>query len=414
MIRLMAALALLLGLLPVGGCLESTTASLPPTRRQSGVPVPHWKYVGSFGGPARLAVGSDDPWERRYEAGRFLQLVGIDATESEVWACDLGVSRIQVFDHSGRLLRSIGAGVPLAGTLPSEIDLYTEEQNEGPTGPSRWETTPAGQRWVNDKQGLFKAFDVVRRPLGYWIADQMVSSGFGHKLRSMGCRYFGDDGSKMELQPDGGPVWPSYLAASADCVATSEARGNSVCLAKFHEGGIWEIKRPPGGPEMGADFHNVMSVERDQSSNPRYFFLKALASNAGTAVGKFDYIGGLCFYNGKLIVCDQRNRRLQVFEGRPAEGANWAGVIKVITADKYDGGQRFGVPRAVAISPDGLVYVLDAERREVAILSPGFERVGSLTAANIEAACDIALSPSGNDLFISDAGHNVIHHYAAR
>src|SRR5436190_22155791 len=109
------------------GCIERIDASLPATARASGFTIPEWHYVNSFGGSASLSVDNPDPWQRRYEDGKFLSLAGLDATADEVWVCDLGISRVQVFDHEGHYLRSIGAGVPIAGTLPTDEEIYTEE-----------------------------------------------------------------------------------------------------------------------------------------------------------------------------------------------------------------------------------------------------------------------------------------------
>jgi hypothetical protein len=157
-----------------------------------------------------------------------------------------------------------------------------------------------------------------------------------------------------------------------------------------------------------------MAARYGQQGNPRQFFLLSLATRAGRSIAEFDYIGGMTIYEGKLVVCDRRNRRIQIFEARPETGMNWGQPIKVIAARKYGGGERFRSPLALDISPAGIIYLLDGERREVGILSPYFERIGTLNAAELESPLDIALSTDGKRMFISDPGKNLIHRYVAR
>ena len=63
-----------------------------------------WSLAGSFGGDAQLEVDSPDPWQQRFEPGGFKRVAGVLAENGEVWVCDLGISRLQVFDPSGKFL----------------------------------------------------------------------------------------------------------------------------------------------------------------------------------------------------------------------------------------------------------------------------------------------------------------------
>jgi hypothetical protein len=409
---LWAPLALALALAS-GGCLERTNATPPPTLRHADVPVPRWKYVASFGGPAQLTVSSDDPYARRYEDGKFVQLSGISATDHELWACDLGVSRVQVFDFDGRWLRSVGSGVPLEGTLPTDAELYHEQKTLNLQQGTKWEDTPNGQRWVNDKTGLFKASDIVATDKGFWLADQTTTSGYGHSARFANVRFYGDDGSQMELPVENHLVWPAYLAVDRDVLAFSEDPGNVLWMARRDpEQGQWIIKRPNN---YTSHFVGVMGVWQNEQFGSSYARDFAHATNASASEEGFDQIGGVAFFDGKLLVCDRQNRRIKVYESRPEYATSqWGKMLKIISGDKPTGGMRFAVPRDVDVSSDGVIYVLDAERREIAILSPNFERVGTIPGDHFDDPRALSLSPDGQHLFVSDPGSGLIHRYDAQ
>jgi len=58
-----------------------------------------------------------------------------------------------------------------------------------------------------------------------------------------------------------------------------------------------------------------------------------------------------------------------------------------------------------------MVYVLDAVRHEVAVLSPTFERVGAFGRDELVEPFAIDVSPDGNHCFVTDRRNNQVHHY---
>jgi hypothetical protein len=396
-------------LLLCAGCMERTTATLPPTARVTDFSIPDWEYQGSFGGAANLVIDDTDPWLRRYEDGKFLTLAGLDVTADEVWVCDLGISRIQIFDHNGRYLRSIGSGVTIAGTLATDEELYTEEQTIVPSRQQKWEETPDGQRWVQDKVGLFKAADVKVTDEGYWLTDQVMTSGFAEKGRAPACRLYTKDGRIEELPVDGVLLWPNYLAATFSQAACGEDWGNVLWMGGVDEEGVWQVKRPTN---FTTGIRSIMQVRRDNATSSRFDFLLDVAGNAGNDLDKFNRIGGMEFFQDKLLVCDRKNRRIKVFNAH-LHTDQWSQQIKIIGARKRDGGLRFMSPRDLTVDTQGLIYLLDDELREIAILSPDFDRIGSIAGESMSSPRALSLSPDGTELFVSDPGTSVIHHYAA-
>src|SRR5438552_908215 len=90
-------------------CLERTNPPLPGDPKLA-LLAGRWRDAGTLGGTAKLAHDDPDPLQRRYDPGTFLRLSGLYATDTEVWACDLKISRLQAFDFSGKLTRSFGRG----------------------------------------------------------------------------------------------------------------------------------------------------------------------------------------------------------------------------------------------------------------------------------------------------------------
>jgi hypothetical protein len=408
--RLLLALAagLALGLT---GCLERTGTVPPPMTAHSPVPVPHWSYVSRFGGKAELSTDSPDPYARRYTDGRFMLIAGLYATSDEVWVCDLGLSRIQVFGYDGGLRRTIGSGAPVFETLPTDVQLYIEDQTIKPSEQQRWEEKPEGQRWVHDKDTLFKAADIVVTPNGYWISDQASTSGNGAAAREATCRFYANDGTRFELPTEGHAVWPDYLTADGGVVAFGEDHGNVLWMGHYRpDQKRWDLKRPAN---YTTSFRGVMGVWQHVPFNSNFATQLARVENASSSESGFHEVGGMTLYQGKLLVCDRQNHRLKIYEARP-DSEKWGALLKLVAGQRArDGGLRFDSPRDVAVSSDGLIYVLDGERREVAILAPNLERVGTIAGDGLDDPRALALSPDGRNLFISDAGRNMVHCYAA-
>lgn len=388
----------------LAGCMQRLDADLPITAQAGDVPT-SWQLAGSFGGAAQVSVNSSDPYQVRFAPGGFVEIAGVCATKSEVWVCDLGLSRIQIFDLSGNYLRSIGAGVPLAGTLVTSEQLYEESRRAKEMLPN-WQDGP-GLRWVGTERELFKISDVAVTDTGYWVADQVLTQ-FGMTAKRFGGEYFVPfDGSPIKPVRDVKPVWPMYVAYSNGILAASDPAFNSLQIVDTAKGS-------PRSKQLGAQASiiNIMRLRDEYSQDPDFAQLERRVSGADSAPAKFDYPCGVAVAHDKVLVCDTQNHRIQIFEGRN-RGQFWGKLLRVIMPRKLGGAMRFDAPRDVDVAQNGQVFVLDGGRNEVALLSSSFERLGSFARNEIALPWALDLSDDGRHCYITDRRTNKVFHYAA-
>jgi hypothetical protein len=403
--NLLESVLLIVSLLFLAGCMERIDADLEVSDAASKYTAV-WRYTNSFGRDAKESQTSDNPWEIRFEPNTFKLISGLYVTSEEVWVCDLGISRIQVFDYNGMYIRSLGAGIPIEGTLASDMELFEEQCNyDRKAGVPRWEDD-AGILWWRDQTALFKVSDVVVMEGGILIADQARTGAQRQPKRLPRIAFVDWDGITNALSsPD--VVWPEYLAADGKNVAFSEPDGNALWLAE-----VTAEKWPQKLITDATQFNRIMEVKVDYAESVEYAVGLHLASNAGSSPGDFNRIGGVALAFDKLIVCDSGNHRLQIFDNRRDDFNNWARLIRVIPAGRIDGSRRFDTPLDIDVDPvSGMVYVLDAVRHEVAVLSPTFERVGAFGRDELVEPFAIDISPNGNHCFVTDRRNNQVHHY---
>jgi len=395
------------GLLLLGGCLKRVDAPLPLTVRDASRAV-HFSYAGSFGGQAVREVDSDDPWEVRFRPGGFVDVAGLCVHDDEVWVCDLGISRLQVFDLDGNFLRQYGAGVPIAGTLLSRAELYFEEQDY-PYGaevkPPRWEDGP-GRPWVLDRVNLFRAADVAVTDDGYLLADQTRTGGEARPRRTDEVALIHWDGTRENFGTT--VAWPAYLGVEDKLLAVAMSPGNGIVLGEIASGN-WPSTLIGTAP----NFQRVMEVELDLPDMSNYQLGYDLATEAGSGPRKFNGVGGLAVAFDKAVVCDTGNQKLKIYDVRRTDAFQWGTMIRAVTARKSDGSIRFIAPRAVAIDSAGSSYVIDVNprRTEVAVLDPVFDRVGSFGADRLSLPVDIAVSADGRHCYVTDRRENQVLHY---
>lgn len=395
---------LLLGCLVLTGCLQRINADLPATARAADA-LTNWELAGRFGGQAQVSITSSDPYQVRFAPGGFVEIAGVCATDNEVWVCDLGISRIQIFDLSGNFLRAIGSGAPIAGTLATTDELY-KESRQLKTIKQQWEDGP-GQRWIGAERELFKIADVAVSYSGYWVADHALSK-FGSDARRMSGQYFVPfDTTPIRRVTDVEPLWPMYLAYSNGILAVSTPDFNTLQIVDTAKG-------RPRSKEVGGQptKDNILSLRADYGHDPDYVSLYRRVSAADSAPTKFDYPCGVAVAYDKVLVCDTNNHRIQIFDGRN-RGQFWAKLLRIISPRKLGGEMRFDAPRDVDVSLDGQVFVLDAGRNEVALLDSSFERLGSFARNEIALPWALDLSDDGRHCYITDRRTNTVYHYAA-
>ena len=387
------------------GCLQSVKHELPVALPAGQIPL-RFELAGSFGGVAELANTSSDPWEQRFSEGGFKQIAGLCVTENEVWVCDLEISRVQVFDYDGRFLRSLGAGVPLAGTLPRDEDLYAETKLPSSARSQRWELKQ-GQRWVGSYARVFKAADVAVTAQGVLFADWAQTSAERSPLRDSSVYLAGSD-NQLHFVPSNDIVWPTFLAVDGRYFAFSEPPGNSLMLGEMTDE-RWPFKIMT----QVSVFERILEAQVDYGGTEHGLKSMELAANAESRAGKFNRIGGVAIAFDKLLACDTNNYRIQIFDARRSDPTHWGTLIRVITARKPDGTLRFEAPRDIDVTTDGTVFLLDAARNEVALLNSQFERLGAFGRDELLAPFAMDASPDGRHCFITDRRVNKVWHYAA-
>lgn len=401
------------------GCVERVDAPLPVDRNlaaQAG----HWSEAGSFGGNASLTVESEDPWQRRFDDGTFVHISGVDSTKDEVWVCDIGISRIQVFDYEGRYLRSYGSGIPVSGaawkdgkpvdgTRPSDAELL-RLVNESHDAHNEFEDSATGARWVGTERENFIASDVLVLPYGYLMADWAKTGIYDQARRQPGIVSVPLDGRAVTRFEGTEPGWQSFICGdrAGKHFAASDPLRNAVY--------VWEPGRKEGQKfrksNQEARMADVMDALYRSSDSPLPFqWMQQRASKAGGAPGEFNHISGVAIAFDKVLACDMDNHRIQVIEPRGDDEFYFGKVMRVIEANEPDGKPRFVRPRDIDVDlQSGHMYVLDEERQEVAELSPTFERLG-VVASGFGSAQMLDLSPDGRHLFVTDRHDNKVHHY---
>jgi hypothetical protein len=401
-------------------CVERVDAPLP-IDPQLAAQAGKWSEVGSFGGDATLTVESDDPWQRRYDDGTFVLISGVDSTADEVWACDIGISRIQVFDYDGNFLRSYGSGIPTTGvkftegapvdgTRPTDAELL-RLVNESRDASNGFERSPAGQRWIESHRENFIASDVLALPFGYIMADWAKTGIYDQAKRRPGIIQIPFDPATRPVRFEGTePGWPTYIVGDRDGThyASSDPLRNALYL--------WEPARKEG-QKYRASNHQVAMADvmsalyRSEGSPLPFLAMLGNANKAGGGPGQFNHIAGVALAFEKVLVCDMENQRIQIIEARGDDEFYFGKVMRVIDGMQTDGKRRFMRPRDIDVNLEtGYMYVLDDERQEVVELSPTFDRLG-VVAKGFGSAQMLDLSPDGRHLFVTDRHANQVHHY---
>ncbi|MCC7479248.1 hypothetical protein IT575_12425 [bacterium] len=372
-----------------------------------------WDLASSFGGVAVPANSSSDPWEQRFEPGGFVDIAGVCATGGEVWVCDLGVSRIQVFSPDGSFKREYGQGVPLEQLLPSNRRLY-EDNGKRKGDPGHWDTQ-FGAPWAGTEGRLFRVADLDIRDGHLWTADWARTGLESRFTRESGVRRFVLPDPFLGSQEDlGTPVfkdntkfaWPRHISVGRESIAISEPWGNCVRLYR-------PLNRDPwwGQTDISVQLNIARLIDAREGArgHAQYEEYLAMNSSAGGGPAQFNEVRGVCVAFDKILTCDVQNARIQVFDGHTQDRFYWGKLLRVFQATDPGGYPRFKRPMDLDISPEGDIYVLDIDRLEVAVLNSRFQRIGSFGRGLISMPRAIDLSDDGRECFVTDgAGGKVL------
>jgi DNA-binding beta-propeller fold protein YncE len=397
----------------LGGCLEKVDAGIalnPDLKADKQL----WRLTGEFGGDAELSVDDPDPYKKRFADGGFRQLRNVRAAGGEVWATDLGISRVQVFDSEGKFLRSYGQGVPLSETLASNKRLYEDRQKRA-LDPSNWNTQSAAP-WAGAEGRLFQFSDVLPLNGKLWALDQAKSGLSSEAVRKAGLRCFDlpspeqgslDDLGVPSVNETANYAWPETLDCDGETLVVTEPWGNQLRLYNVKAGA--DLRTMSIGQNVNPS--NILRLREGLGSNPQYLDFFRRDTNASGAPGKFARMGGAAIGFRKLVVCDAETSRLQVFDGNTEDSFFWGKLLRVIDAATPDGFVRYETPMDLDIAADGTVYVLDIKRMEIVILNSRFERIGSFGKGTMIEPLSIDLSDDGLHLYVADARYNKVLHF---
>ncbi|MCB1218697.1 hypothetical protein KDL44_15035 [bacterium] len=401
-----AAVLLLLraGMQPVDRVINPPRRDLPAHARVD------WSLAGSFGEPAKaLNPQEHNPWLKQFNDGGFLEIAGLSAGEEEVFVCDTGLSRIQVFNRDGRHLRNMGIGIPIREVLPTDIEFYLEDNMVTREIPRFNDIL--GPLFADKYRGIFQAADVAITPEGWFMADMLRTGDRRADHRKPSLLWFGNDDSVKRFGIDT-IIWPQYIAAEGQQVVLSEPEGNALYWGERDGDNPADWKM--GFPTTATQYTDILRVKESYFGHRRYNSMMARHQNVSQAPGEYSRVGGMDFGFGKLVICDSGNARIQVYDATGRDMTRRHSLVLTLPGVNRNGELRFAVPLDVAVDDhDGQVYILDSSRREVAILDDHFNRIGSFGLGDLNTPRAITISPDGNDIYVSDDGDQCVYHYSS-
>lgn len=272
-----------------------------------------------------------------------------------------------------------------------------------------------GPLFANKYKGIFQAADVAITPDGWYMVDMLRTGDRQGDYRRASLLWFDNNGS-VERFNISSAVWPAYVAAEGTDVAFSEPEGNALFWCERE--GETPMQYSIGVVTDSTNYPDILRVRESFFGHRRYNVLLAQAQRVGSSPSQYSLIGGMDFAFDKLIVCDSGNSRLQLYDGAKNDPTRMNSLVRAIPGVRQDGELRFAVPLDIAIDDNeehnAQMYVLDSSRREVAVLDSNFNRIGSFGLGDMNTPRAIAISPDGNDIYISDDGDQCVYHYAFR
>jgi|DewCreStandDraft_2_1066082.scaffolds.fasta_scaffold00164_4 DNA-binding beta-propeller fold protein YncE len=257
--------------------------------------------------------------------GKLNQPEGIFVNEQgEMFVADTGNSRIVKFSPSGQYLREFGK---------PRSNLLEEEANYKPS------------KLVLDKRGYIYVIESGGDYRGILILDTNgIFRGFfaanpvGFSLQRWFARIFATEQQKKQLSKVRPTHHSNLLIDDRGFIYTTSPFANTDQIKKLTSIGTNTYKsRQPGG--------RFGEVERrgGQVIQPRFI---------DVAVDEYGIVSALDFNSGKVYQYDPDGNLLNVFGGKA-----WQRGL-------------FGYPASIAAGPNGVLYILDAERNNVQIFRP--------------------------------------------
>ncbi len=337
-------------------------------------------HLLSLDGEHRLSLGEfgDGPGQLKDPAG-----VAFDR-DGNLYVADAGNCRIQKFDPAGKPVTEWGSWGSQAGMFGTPQGVAC--------GPGRVYVTdadnhriqvfdPAGRflyQWGKAPNKPFQGEGRLHAPSALAVSPSggltVVAEPLDHR-----CQVFAN-GSARKVIPSAELPWWDVLHAQSHPPARPVPPGTAPS--------VWGGKNPPlVAPALEPEAHAVLFY--DLASFPPSII--ARAGGFGRKLGEFSEPCGLAHdaARGLVYVSDRGNRRVQAMELQRSETSptGFSPGVRVIAAFEpaarvpatvagYDA--RIGVPEALALDPDGNLYVADGPNAAVLVFSPKFEFVRAM------------------------------------
>ncbi len=337
------------------------------------------------------AWGSDGAGNGQFKSPRG---IAVDS-DGYVYVVDKNQNRVQKFDPNGAFILAFGETGSGNGQLKNPHDVAV-------TQDGRVYVSDQGNNRVQrfNTNGVYLAqFGATGNGNGQFMAPHGIDVSVG------GFVYVADAGNDRVQIFDGDGVWQGKLGTAGNGAGQF---GSPMSVAVAANGDVF-----------------VTDVELERVA--RFSPLPVLAPTNATTLqavsysfdsfidGQFlDPTGADTDPNGRLIIADRGNDRIQIF----ANTSFTIGGPLVLTDTWVDGSRgRFspGKPRSIAVGADGRVYATDGTSGQIKVFTTGGQFVtqygpivgNNLLAIGLQKPADVALDLNGN-IYIADADLNKI------
>lgn len=326
--------------------------------------------------------------------GQFKRIGGLAAADGRIYVTDQQVSRIQVFDYSGKLLTSWGSGLDVATYGVNEEVLASSLEAGEDT---------LFQPMVLDElkaRNFFRAFDAAM-----YRGDVLILNNLHSRAKTAQALM---NPEVLEYTPEGELVRihdiDSLLPVSIAC---DEEKGNIVVGDILNSG--YEVFSLSDNAYLSG---SKRTMNRDYSAYLETVFkentpeLRQQKSDEwmgkGTKNGEFSYIAGVAFYNGMVLAADMNNRRVQVFY---EDGA----FMHSIVGSGPGRETLFTTPFDITVTKNGVIYLSDQSETTpgVTAFSSSFKPLYKIVHPQLAAPGYIEVTEDGY-LFVTDLSSNKV------
>ena len=320
--------------------------------------------------------------------GKFLALSSVAYYEGQMYASDLAISRVQVFDEKGKYEYSFGSGLQVAKYDKAPADL------EKTIGAFEDPEPPELLKAFNDHE-FFKcnSLDVINDELylanefisSFSLNPKMIPSIDVYSIRGTYLRPFG----RQKL------VKPVSVSVGKTVIVCADDFNNS--LLAYDKDGTLKFETNEGGWAAASQPMKVLATLKDPRA--REAKLKQL-TGASADEGKFDGIAGTWVFGDKILACDVNNNRIQIFDAK-------GNVIKVLPGAAA-GEIGFHHPLDVCVTPEGYILIIDSLSTGLVVLNADFTYLATFGKSIFQRP--VCVYPSGaGAILVADQQTGMIH-----